>query len=78
MDELKPTKSLTQQALEQLPENALHGKVVTEDGRTVDGKLSIQKTWNSGVGFGFFVQGKFQIGHKPQGAAGVEVKIKLD
>jgi hypothetical protein len=71
-------KSLVEQAIEQLPENELHGKVTTDDGQSIDGKLSVQKTWKNGVGFGFFVEGKFQIGRKPQGAAGLEIKKKFN
>jgi hypothetical protein len=71
-----PRKTLAEQALDQLPENELHGKAVTEDGRTVDAKVSVQKTWANGWGLGTFVMGTFGKGRKPEGAAGIEVKKK--
>lgn len=71
-------KSLTQQALDQLPENELNAKVTTDDGKTVAGKLSIQKTWRNGWGLGIFGQGKAGTGQKPDLAAGFEVRKKLD
>jgi hypothetical protein len=77
---LNPTepikKSLTQQALDQLPQNELRGKVSTDDGKTVDTKVTVQRTFESGVSFGFFVEGKFRVGQKPQGAAGLEIAKK--
>lgn len=76
MDE--PTKkSLTQQALESLPKNELRASVTTDDGKAVDGKIGVHRSWDNGVTFGFFVDGKFQVGQKPKGAVGLEISKKF-
>lgn len=70
---------ITKSALEHvrtLPENELTTTATTDDFKTADVGVSLQKTWRNGWGFGWWGKAKLGAG-KPQGSTGIEVKKKL-
>lgn len=72
----KPSGTLLEQALQQLPENELNAKATSTDGKTADVKVSIQKTWME-WGLGLFGFGKLGAGRPKDMGVGIEVKKKL-
>lgn len=60
-----------------LPENEFTGTVASDDLKSADVTVSLQKTWRNGWGLGWWGKVTVADKHKPAGATGIEVKKKL-
>ena len=70
--------TLSEQAVKhakELPVNEGRVTASTDDFKTVDATIGVQRTWSNGFGIGAWVGAKFGAG-KPQGSAGVDARFK--